>query len=112
MFLQNQHFIRKGFLLILLFQISVEVGVGVFDEHLFRYWTSLREPGKAAEAHSHGVRHSARREVQNIESGSCSFHSFPDVFLELLGDVVQVNLLFQASVYPFTFCSFCLLSLS
>lgn len=38
-----------------------------------------------------------------METGSCTFHSSPDVFPELLGDLVQVNLLFQASISSFTF---------
>lgn len=83
----------------------------MFDACLCVYQTSLRESGKTAEALSHGVRHSARREVQNTESGICSFHSSPGVLPELLGDLVQVNLLFRASVSPCTFCSFCIISL-
>lgn len=98
MVLQNQHFIKKGLPLILLLQRSVEVGVGVFDECLFRYQTSLRQSGKTGEALSHGVRHSARREVQNMESGSCSFHSSPEEFPELLGDLVFPHFLFLSSV--------------
>ena len=46
MVLQNQHFISKGFPLISLFQRSVEVGVGVFDECFFRYQTSLESLGR------------------------------------------------------------------
>lgn len=111
MVLQNQHFIKKGFPLILLLQRSVEVGVGVFDECLFRYQTSLRQSGKVGEALSHGVRHSARREVQNMESGSCSFHSSPEEFPELLGDLLQVNWLFQTCISSFSFSFFCLVSL-
>lgn len=57
----------KCFPLILLFQISVEVGVVVFDKCFFRYQTSLSKSEKAAEALSHGVRHSTRREIQKKE---------------------------------------------
>lgn len=75
MLLQNHHFVRKGFPLILLFQKSVEVGVGVF-ECFFKYQTSLGESGKAAAAPTHGVRHSAMREVQTHGNRQLYFSFF------------------------------------
>lgn len=104
MFLQNQHSIRWGFPRSLLFQRPVGAGVGVFDECLFRYQTSLGEPGNAAEeALSRGGRHLTRREVQNMESGSSNTNFSPDLFPELLGDPAQVQWFFSSFYFPFTF---------